>query len=128
LEYLRRGGRIGAAAALVGSALAVKPLLAIDDGRVVVREKVRTATRALARLEEIALEAARQMETGDGPAKVEVVVAHLAASDRAEQLAAHLHEHLGDVLVGEIRMAELGAALGAHVGPGLIAACVTPAL
>ena len=45
LEYLRRGGRIGAAAALVGSALAVKPLLQIDNGRIVPLEKVRTSGR-----------------------------------------------------------------------------------
>ena len=46
LEYLRRGGRVGAAAALVGSALAVKPILSVDDGRIVPAEKVRTAGRA----------------------------------------------------------------------------------
>ena len=46
LEYLRRGGRVGAAAALVGSALAVKPILEVEDGRVVTREKVRTSGRA----------------------------------------------------------------------------------
>ncbi len=58
LEYLRRGGRIGAAAALLGSALAVKPLLEIVDGRIATREKVRTAARALSRLEELAVAAA----------------------------------------------------------------------
>ena len=55
LEYLRRGGRIGAAAALLGSALAVKPLLTIENGRVGMLEKVRTAGRALSRLEELAV-------------------------------------------------------------------------
>ncbi|MEQ6903342.1 DegV family protein [Nocardioides sp. YIM 152588] len=49
LEYLRRGGRVGGTAALLGGALAVKPLLTIDDGRVVPAAKVRTANRALAR-------------------------------------------------------------------------------
>ena len=48
LEYLRRGGRIGAAAAILGSALSVKPLLEIADGKVAPRERVRTASRALA--------------------------------------------------------------------------------
>src|SRR5918999_5376773 len=71
LEYLRRGGRIGAAAALFGHALAVKPLLQIQDGKVAPLEKVRTSAKALARLEELAVQAA------DGrPA--EVCVAHLA--------------------------------------------------
>ena len=58
LEYLRRGGRIGAAAALFGGALSVKPLLQIDDGKVATLEKVRTSARALSRLEELAVEAA----------------------------------------------------------------------
>jgi DegV family protein with EDD domain len=118
LEYLRRGGRIGAAAALLGSALAVKPLLAIEDGRVVARERVRTSTRALARLAELAVEAAEE-------SPVEAVVAHLRNGERAEQLAAGLAERLGDRLRGEVRIGELGAALGAHVGPGMIAVCVS---
>src|SRR2546430_1580452 len=50
LEYLRRGGRIGAASALLGTALSVKPILRMVDGEIVVRDKVRTASRALARL------------------------------------------------------------------------------
>ncbi len=58
LEYLRRGGRIGAVGALVGSALAVKPLLTLQDGRVVPLERVRTANKALSRLEELAVQAA----------------------------------------------------------------------
>ena len=57
LEYLRRGGRIGAAQALLGSALAVKPLLSVVDGQIAPQERVRTMSRALARLEELAVEA-----------------------------------------------------------------------
>jgi DegV family protein with EDD domain len=122
LEYLRRGGRIGAAAAMLGSALAVKPLLTIDGGRVVAHERVRTSARALARLEELALEAVA------GVARVEVAVAHLRSPERADALAAGMKERLGDRLVGPVRVGELGAALGAHVGPGMIAVCVSPAL
>jgi DegV family protein with EDD domain len=121
LEYLRRGGRIGAAAALLGSALAVKPLLTIEGGRVVAHERVRTSGRALARLEEIALEAS------DAP-RVEVVVAHLRNRDRAGELAQGLTERFGERLVGAVRVGEVGAALAAHVGPGMIAVCVSPAL
>src|SRR5581483_6895856 len=50
LEYLRRGGRIGAAAALFGTTLAIKPLLQLVEGQIVALEKVRTSTKALARL------------------------------------------------------------------------------
>ena len=119
LEYLRRGGRVGTAAALIGSALAVKPLLGLADGRIVPLEKVRTAGKALTRLEDLAVEAA-----GERP--VEVTVAHLASPDRAEQLAARLTDRLS--LDAPVRVAELGAVLGAHVGPGMVAVCVTPAL
>ncbi len=120
LEYLRRGGRIGAAAALFGGALSVKPLLKIEDGRVANLEKVRTAGKALNRLEALVLEAA-----GDG--QVDVCVAHLASHDRAEQLAERLGEELADNLGGrEVWCTEVGAVLGAHVGPGMVAVCVAP--
>ncbi len=121
LEHLRRGGRIGTAAAWLGSALAVKPLLAIEDGRVVPRERVRTSARALARLQELALEAA-------GERDVEVAVAHLRSPERAADLASHLAEQLGDRLISPVEISELGAALGSHVGPGMLAVCVAPAL
>lgn len=122
LEYLRRGGRIGAAAALFGGALAVKPLLEIADGKVASLERVRTSSRALARLEELAVQAA-----GESP--VDVCVAHLASPDRAAQLTEHLTGRLADNLEGrEVWCGELGAVLGAHVGPGMLAVCVAPLL
>ncbi|MEV7431102.1 DegV family protein [Nocardioides sp. NPDC092400] len=120
LEYLRRGGRIGAAAALLGGALAVKPLLTISDGRVESLERVRTSQRALARLEELAAEAA-------GDQSVDVCVAHLASADRAAALTDRLAERLADQLEGrDVWCGELGAVLGAHVGPGMLAVCVAP--
>lgn len=120
LEYLRRGGRIGAASALLGGALAVKPLLQIEDGKVASLERVRTSGRALARLEELAVQAA-------GDRQVDVCVAHLASLERAEQLAAKLSQRLEANLDGrELWCGELGAVLGAHVGPGMIAVCVAP--
>jgi len=122
LEYLRRGGRIGAAAALFGGALAVKPLLQIEDGVVATLEKVRTAARALSRLEELAVQAA-------GDQEVDVCVAHLASPDRAGQLTENLSTRLADQLGGrEVWCGELGAVLGAHVGPGMLAVCVAPRL
>ena len=84
------------------------------------RERVRTSGRALARLEELAVEAA-------GSSRVDIGVAHLAAADRAEAFAAKLAERLADNLEGrEPWCAEIGAALGAHVGPGMVAVCVAP--
>ncbi len=120
LEYLRRGGRIGAAAALFGGALAVKPLLTIADGRVSTLEKVRTSGRALARLEDLAVERA-------GERQVDVSVSHLADAERAGQLADRLRIRLAGNLDGrELWCGELGAVLGAHVGPGMLAVCVSP--
>jgi DegV family protein with EDD domain len=118
LEFLRRGGRMGAAAALLGSALAVKPILKVDEGRIGPFERVRTSARALGRLEELAVEAA-----GDSP--VEVAVAHLASPDRAATLAERLGARLEGCLEGrEVVVGEIGAVLGAHVGPGMVAVCV----
>jgi DegV family protein with EDD domain len=117
LEYLRRGGRIGSAAAVLGSALAVKPVLHVQDGRVVPLEKVRTSARALNRLVQRAVEAA-----GQGP--VSVAVHHLAAPERAERLAAELRDRLPQLR--ELHVTELGAAIGAHVGPGAVGIVVAP--
>lgn len=122
LEYLRRGGRIGAAAAVLGSALSVKPLLKLENGRVGLLEKVRTAARALSRLEELAVSAA-----GDEP--VDVAVAHLANPDRAGLLADNLRVRLATNLADrEIAVGEVGAVIGAHVGPGMVAVVVAPLL
>ena len=64
LEYLRRGGRIGKAGALLGSALSIKPILGLRDGHIVPLERVRTSTRAIARLEELPVEAATSLPRG----------------------------------------------------------------
>jgi fatty acid kinase fatty acid binding subunit len=120
LEYLRRGGRIGAAAALLGSALSVKPLLEITDGRISPREKVRTSARALSRLEDLAVVAA-------GSHQIDVAVAHLAAPDRAEALADRLRDRLAANLADrDVVLGEVGAVIGAHVGPGMVAVVVSP--
>jgi DegV family protein with EDD domain len=120
LEYLRRGGRIGAAAALLGSALAVKPLLTIRDGRIGPLEKVRTSSRALARLEDLAVAAARDIGR-----PVEVAVQHLSSDARAVTIATRLQERLG---LAAIEVSEVGAVIGAHVGPGMVAVVVAPAV
>jgi DegV family protein with EDD domain len=117
LEHLRRGGRIGAAAALLGTALAVKPLLHVDDGRIAALEKVRTTSRALARLEDLAVQ-----HVGDAP--VDVAVQHLAAPDRAEALAERLRARVP--ALGDLHVSEVGAVVGAHVGPGLLGVVVSP--
>ncbi|TDB90378.1 DegV family protein [Actinomadura sp. KC216] len=119
LEHLHRSGRIGAAATLLGSALMVKPLLDIADGRIEALEKVRTATRALARLEELAVTEARDR-------RVDLGVQHLAAPSRADSLAARLRDRIPDV--EDVHVGEVGPVIGAHVGPGMLAVVVAPHL
>lgn len=115
LEHLRRGGRIGAAQALLGSALMVKPILHVRDGRIAPLEKVRTVSRALARLEELAV-----AQAGTGP--VDLAVHHLAAPARAAELLDRLRARLPAARAGWI--CEVGAVVGAHVGPGLLGVVV----
>ena len=117
LEYLRRGGRVSAARALLGSALAVKPILHIHDGRIDLLEKVRTSSRARARLADLAVETA-----SDRP--VDIAVQHLAAASRAAELADQLSSRIP--AAGEVVVREVGAAIGAHVGPGMVAVVVAP--
>jgi len=115
LDHLRRGGRIGPAAALLGTALAVKPVLHMCDGRILPLEKVRTMNRAVARLVELAAQAARDDD-------VELAVHHLASPERAVELANRLEEAVprsaGCVV------SELGAVIGAHTGPGVLGVVV----
>jgi DegV family protein with EDD domain len=120
LEHLRRGGRIGAASALLGSALAIKPLLALADGRIKPIEKVRTAARALSRLEELALRAV----AAAGESGVDIAVHHLDSPTRASDLVDRLRTKLPSTAT--VTLVELGAVVGAHVGPGTIAVAVSP--
>ncbi|GAA1904156.1 DegV family protein [Lapillicoccus jejuensis] len=121
LEHLRRGGRIGAASALLGSALAIKPILTIREGAIEPLERVRTSSRALARLAALALEAA-----GRAPGVVDVAVQHLDGEARAQGLAQQLRADLPADRVGEVVVGQLGAVVGAHVGPGTVAVVVSP--
>jgi DegV family protein with EDD domain len=116
LEYLRRGGRISAASALLGTALSVKPILHVVAGEVRLREKVRTAGRALARLAELTV-------AGAAGSDVDVAVQHLDAAERAGAL----RDALATRLAGRVRAAhlcEVSATVAAHTGPGVIGVSV----
>lgn len=118
LEFLRRGGRIGAASAFLGSALAVKPLLALRDGRIEPVEKQRTMGRAVGRLVELAAERAGQWPGA------RVTVHHVGAVDRAVQIATALAD-LG-VVAGDPEIVELGLVAATHLGPGSLGVVVAP--
>jgi len=118
LEHLRRGGRIGKANALLGSALAIKPILGLRDGSIVPLERVRTSSRAIARLEDLAVEAAASAGS------VDVAVHHLDSLERADKLAERLRSRIDGL--EELIVVELGAVVGAHVGPGTLAIAISP--
>jgi DegV family protein with EDD domain len=109
LEFLRRGGRIGAARAWIGATLKVKPILTIE-GEMQPVERVRTAGRAFERLVEHLRE--RRQEGCDAFA-----VQHTHAPDVAERLAERGREIYG---ADPVILSEIGPVIGTHTGPGLL--------
>ena len=115
LEFLRRGGRIGRASALLGSVLQVKPVLCIRDGLVTPLERVRTFDRALNRVVELT----RAVDRGHG---VCVIVGHADAQADAERLGREL-----DPIAETLLIQPLGPVVGAHAGPGVVGVGCYPA-
>lgn len=113
LEYLAKGGRIGAASALLGGLLQVKPILSLEDGRVGSFEKERTHQRAINRLKQIVLE--RYPKNGEGY----LSVMHASAPEQARAFVAELCSLLP---VDEIPIYDLPPAIVVHGGPGILAA------
>ena len=111
MEYLRRGGRIGTAAALFGTTLAIKPLLQLVEGQIVALEKVRTSAKAIARLVELTVQAS-------AGGAIDLAVHHVGVPDRASALADQLRASLPKI--GECHVSELGPVVGAHLGPGAL--------
>ena len=109
LEYLRRGGRIGAASAWLGSALKIKPILTLEQ-EITPIERVRTSAKALKRLGEYA----QQLHSDGADAWV---VQHVQAPEEAAQLAAETEALMGRPATF---ISEVGPVIGAHVGPGLL--------
>lgn len=116
-EQLRKGGRLSSAAAFFGSELVTKPLLQLVEGKLEMREKVRTRSRAYTKLVAAAVEAA----AADGAA---LGIQHLGAPEAAENIAAQLREQLPEVQ--ELYVAEFGPALGVHLGIGALGVAVLP--
>ena len=111
LEYLAKGGRIGKAAALMGTVLRVQPILSIQGGIIVPVERPRTRRRAVARLRELVLE-----RTG-GNQEVWMGIAHARCLDEAEALAQFFRETLSPAF---LFIHELGPGIGTHGGPGTL--------
>jgi DegV family protein with EDD domain len=115
LEFLRRGGRIGAAQAWLGGALKIKPILTIER-EITPVERVRTAGRAFERMAEYLK--SRQEDGADG-----WVVQHIQAHEQAQRLVERGRELFG---CEPVFVSEVGPVIGTHVGPGLLGAGGVP--
>lgn len=111
LEYLRRGGRIGGARALLGSVLNIKPVLQILDGRIEPFDRVRTYARALDRMCAEVISA-----TGEAGRPARVVLGHADKLEDCQMIARRLAAHSD----GEPEIIEIGPIVGAHAGPGTL--------
>lgn len=109
LEFLRRGGRIGGAAAWIGTTLKIKPILTLE-AEITPVERVRTSKRAFERMVDYARQ--RKDSGADG-----WVVQHIQAADQAERLIEACHEIFGNE---PVFVSEVGPVLAVHAGPGML--------
>jgi DegV family protein with EDD domain len=114
LEYLHRGGRIGGASRLLGTALNMKPLLHVVDGRIEPLERVRTKAKANARMLEILAERVH------GHRQIRIAAIHAAAEAEATAILGQAKANLSPV---ESMICWASPAIGTHVGPGIVGMC-----
>jgi len=117
LEYLRKGGRIGTAAAMLGSALSLKPLLTMVNGQVTPLARVLGAERALRRLVEAAVRKASGRQ-------VDIAIEHFGAPDRADRVLSRVRHRIPEAR--EITLTEVSSTIGVHVGPGAVGITISP--
>ena len=111
LDYLKKGGRIGGAAALVGSLLQRKPILTVEDGKTTVSTKVRTKKKAIDKIVNTVLE-----QNSKSPIKG-IIVHHINCESEGQELADRLKNRLG---LDNVKIQSIGPIIGLHVGPGSI--------
>jgi DegV family protein with EDD domain len=107
LEYVKRGGRIGLARALLGNMLSVKPIISLKEGEVVPVEQPRTRSKAYARIAQLISEMG--------------ALEQLTIAESNEEVGAQLAEAVKNVYSGKINHYKLGGVLGTHTGPGTVA-------
>lgn len=110
LEYLKKGGRIGGAAALFGNVLQIKPILTVVNGETSVFKKVRTRKKAIEEIVKTVLEEIESKGLGD------IVVHHINCQEDGLKLAKALENKLGK----KVEIQSIGPVIGVHVGPGSI--------
>ena len=111
LDYLKKGGRIGGAAALFGSLLQIKPILTVTDGKTTVLTKVRTKKKAIDKIIDTVME-----QNLKSPIKG-LIVHHIKCESEGQELANKLQDKLG---ISNIKIQSIGPIIGLHVGPGSI--------
>jgi len=114
LEFLKRGGRIGNAQALLGNMLSVKPIVSLRDGEVVRVEQPRTRSKAYVRIAQLVGEMGK--------------IEHISIAEASEDVGQQLAEAIKNVYSGELTFYKLGAVLGTHTGPGTAAVAAVIAL
>ena len=108
LDYLKKGGRIGGAAALFGSLLQIKPILTVEDGKTTVFTKVRTKKKAIDKIVNNVLE-----QNSKSPIKG-IIVHHINCESEGQELADRLKNSLG---LDNVKIQSIGPIIGLHVGP-----------
>ncbi|MET4655805.1 DegV family protein with EDD domain [Exiguobacterium sp. PvP048] len=111
LEYLMRGGRVSRASAFIGGLLSILPLLTVEDGKLIPKEKIRGQKKVMNRIVEW-MEEARPSIDGH-----RIIIGHGDSIERAEQLKQLIESQFSP---SEILITVAGAAIGSHTGPGLI--------
>jgi DegV family protein with EDD domain len=111
LEYLKRGGRVSKTTAFVGSLLKIKPLLHVEDGKLIPLEKIRGSKKVLSRMLDL------MEERGTDFTNQTIGISHADDLQRAEQLAEMIKEKFG---ANDILIEMIGSVIGAHVGPGTL--------
>ena len=117
LEYLRRGGRIGAAQAMLGSAFSIKPLLTVKDGEVAPLARVPGTRRALAKMVDLAVKKS-------GGFRADIAVTRFGASDHELEIGRQIERRVP--AMAESMVVEASTVIGAHLGPGALGITVSP--
>lgn len=115
LEYLHRGGRIGGAAAFMGTMLNLKPLLELRDGRVEAVERVRSTAKAMDRLLYLFENA-----VGKNKAPIRITALHADTPDEAQNLLMKARDRFAINEVSELMLGRISPVLGVHTGPGTL--------
>lgn len=119
LEYLQKGGRIGKAAAILGTLLNIKPILSVDDeGVIYAVDKVRGHKKAVSRVIELFMK-----DYGDQK-DINIAVCDCVNPEGAEEILRLMGEHF---TIHEVVRTSIGAVVGTHVGPGTVATFIWPA-